>query len=124
MKTLSELSPDVMNRVNMEFIYTVYTKEILEEKYYFVKRYMIFPEIKDSAKILDGFGMHKDFKKCCHIAGITDDRIIDNLRPRVEQPREARVIQMTIPNRDKVKRIHWNGFSLRNFSLYRLRFKF
>jgi hypothetical protein len=57
----------------MEYLYTVHTKLIDEKNYYFVKKMMAFPEMKGlAADVVIGFGMHTDFEKACHIAGIDD----------------------------------------------------
>jgi len=56
----------------METFYKAYTKTEQNKLYYFVKRYLSFPEYKDVEDILEGYGMHTDFDKACNIAGINN----------------------------------------------------
>ena len=56
----------------MENIYTSYTKEVQGETYYFVKKYLSFPEFHNVPDVLVGYGMHTDFDKACSIALVTD----------------------------------------------------
>jgi len=59
----------------METFYKAYTKTEQNKLYYFVKRYLSFPEYKDVEDILEGYGMHTDFDKACNIAGINNPAI-------------------------------------------------
>lgn len=54
----------------MEHIYNAYTKQIQGETWYFVKKIMVLPELVGIADMVVGFGMHTDFEKACHIAGV------------------------------------------------------
>lgn len=63
----------------MENFYTAYTKIIDNRTYYFVKKYLTFPEFKDVSPVQESFGMHLDFNKACDIAGITDAKIKEQL---------------------------------------------
>ena len=56
----------------MEHFYTVHTKIIDAQTYYFVKKIMALPEFKGLADIVVGYGMHTDFDKACSIAGLKD----------------------------------------------------
>lgn len=77
----------------MEYLYTVHTKLIDEKNYYFVKKIMVFPEMKGlAADVVVGFGMHPDFEKACHIAGIDDaenrKKLLAQLEPVNPQPQQ------------------------------------
>jgi hypothetical protein len=63
----------------MKTFYTSYTKQVQEQTYYFVKRYLAFPEYKGVSDVLEGYGMHTDFNKACSIAGIHDPQIREQL---------------------------------------------
>jgi hypothetical protein len=54
----------------MEHVYTVHTKLIDGQTYYFVKKIMALPEFKGLAEIVVGYGMHTDYDKACNIAGL------------------------------------------------------
>ena len=84
----------------MENFYTAYTKVIENKIHYFVKKFMIFPEFKDVAPVLESYGMHTDFDKACHIAMIDDKVTKEQLLNSLEQNlNTAKLIQM---NGDKV----------------------
>ena len=110
----------------MEYLYTANTKIINEREFYFIKRFMIFPELEDACQILDGYGMHDDFHKACKIAGITEQAIKENLWFQVEpQAREARIIHLNIPSREpKIRRLHFNELMWKGLEWGRLKFKF
>lgn len=78
----------------MENYYTSYTKKIQNITYYFVKKFVIFPEFKDVPPVLEGFGMHTDFDRACAIAAIDDGEIKINLLKEIENhsSQQARVI--------------------------------
>lgn len=59
----------------MENFYTSYTKVVQGKTYYFVKKFLTFPEFNNVPNVLAGYGMHTDFDKACNIAMITDTRI-------------------------------------------------
>jgi hypothetical protein len=63
----------------MENLYTAYTKIMDNKTYYFVKKYLVFPEFKDVEPMQESFGMHADFNKACGIAGINDPIIREQL---------------------------------------------
>lgn len=78
----------------MENVYTAYTREINHQTFYFVKKYISFPEMED-AQVLDGYGMHADFYQACSIAEIQNERVINNLLDQLQMvPLEARVVSM------------------------------
>lgn len=60
---------------HMENFYTAYTKQINGTDFYFVKKYITFPEYRDVPDILETYGMHTDFNKACRIAMVTDPAI-------------------------------------------------
>ena len=63
----------------MENFYTAYTKVIDTKTYFFVKKYLIFPELQDVAPVLESYGMHTDFNKACSIAAVHDPKIKEQL---------------------------------------------
>ena len=79
----------------MEIFYNVYTKTVQNKLYYFVKKYLSFPEYKDLADIIHGYGMHTDFNKACRIAGINDLKIRKKLFDEMlNDTPQARVIDL------------------------------
>ena len=63
----------------MQYSYSAYTKNINNQTYYFVKKYVLFPELKDVEPVLANYGMHINFNKACSIAGIFDASLIEQL---------------------------------------------
>jgi hypothetical protein len=79
----------------MENVYTSYTRKIASTTYYFVKRFVVFSDLKDVPPILDGYGMHTDFENACTIAGIKDIEIKNQLLSGIENgQRQAKVIDL------------------------------
>jgi hypothetical protein len=68
----------------MEHSYTAYTKLIDNKTHFFVKKFQVFPELKTVPPILECYGMHTDFDKCCAIAGINDSAIKKQLLQDIE----------------------------------------
>lgn len=79
----------------MEKIYQSYTKTIDNTTYFFVKKFMVFPELKDVQPVLESFGMHTNFDKACEIAGIQDlaikQRLVEEIQGNMNQ---AKVIDL------------------------------
>ncbi|MDP4283503.1 MAG: hypothetical protein Q8891_03705 [Bacteroidota bacterium] len=63
----------------MEHIYSAYTKVINDVTFYFLKKYITFPEFQDMPEVLDSMGMHRDFYRACDIAKIYDEGIVNKL---------------------------------------------
>ena len=83
----------------MENFYTAYTKVIENKTYYFVKKFLIFPEFKDVAPVLESYGMHTDFNKACSIASIHDPKIKEQLLSEAEGTvQQAKVIDLNSAN--------------------------
>lgn len=83
----------------MENLYTVYTKLIENKTYYFIKHFLTFPEFKGVEPVLENFGMHTDFDKACHIAGISDIVIKEQLLNQSKGIQEgAKVIDLNTVN--------------------------
>ena len=83
----------------MENFYTSYTKVIENKTYYFVKKYLIFPEFKDVSPVLESYGMHTDFNKACSIASIHDPNIRQQLLNEAEGTiQQAKVIDFNTGN--------------------------
>ncbi|MEJ7587639.1 MAG: hypothetical protein WKI04_08765 [Ferruginibacter sp.] len=83
----------------MENFYTAYTKVIENKTHYFVKKYLIFPEFKDVAPVLESYGMHTDFNKACNIALVNDPKIREQLFHEAEGTvQQAKVIDLNTTN--------------------------
>ena len=81
----------------MENFYTAYTKVVQNTTFYFVKKYVMFPEYKDVSGVLESYGMHTDFNRACQIALIKDDEIRKQLLADLQDNQiRAKVIHMTI----------------------------
>ncbi len=79
----------------MENIYTSYTKKIQSTTYYFVKKFVVFPEYKGVPPVLEGYGMHEDFDRACAIAAVNDGDIKKQLLQEMETGlRPAKVIDL------------------------------
>ena len=59
----------------MENFYTAYTRVVQDTTFYFVKKYITFPEYKDAPAVLESYGMHTNFNRACEIALINDQEI-------------------------------------------------
>ena len=81
----------------MENFYTAYTKVVQNTTYYFVKKYVTFPEYKDVPGVLESYGMHTDFNRACGIASVNDEEIRKRLLADLQNnPNSAKVIHMGI----------------------------
>ena len=79
----------------METFYKAYTKMSQNKSYYFVKKYLSFPEYNDVEDILEGYGMHTDFNKACSIAGVLDSRIRKQLLDGMQsETPQAKIIEL------------------------------
>ncbi len=79
----------------METIHTAYTRVVNDVNFYFVKRYTVFSEYDGAPKILEDFGMHRDFYKACSIAKIYDKSVVHQLLNDLHiLPETARVVPM------------------------------
>ena len=77
----------------MENSYTGYTRVLDNKTYYFVKQFIVFPEYKDVAPVLEKYGMHTDFNKACSIAGINDPQVRSQILDEIERNiHQAKVI--------------------------------
>ena len=80
----------------MENFYTAYTKVVQNTTFYFVKKYVTFPEYKDVPGVLESFGMHADFNRACEIAAVTDEEIRKNLFTDIQSDENsAKIIHMS-----------------------------
>ena len=79
----------------METFYTAYTKLLDFKTYYFIKKYIAFPEFKNVAPLMESYGMHTDFDKACSIAGIQDTQIKEKLLIQIkESSHQAKIIDL------------------------------
>lgn len=79
----------------MENVYTAYKKNVNGNECYFVKRFVVFPDIPELEPVQEGFGMHLNLEKACKIAGITSPETIAALKVQADGvPVEARVVKM------------------------------
>jgi len=80
----------------METFYTAYTKLLDYKTYYFVKKFIAFPELKDVSPVLESYGMHVNFDKACSIAGITDAAVKQQLLQQAEEnTQRAKVVELS-----------------------------
>ncbi len=83
----------------MENLYTAYSKVMDNKTYYFVKKYLVFPEFKDVEPMQESFGMHTDFYKACSIAGINEPIIQERLfNEAIATVQQAKVIDLNTAN--------------------------
>ena len=81
----------------MENFYTAYTKVVQNTTYYFVKKYVTFPEYKDVPGVLESYGMHSDFNRACEIASINDEEIREHLLTDLQNDsNSAKIIHMSM----------------------------
>ena len=79
----------------MEHFYESYTKTVQNATFYFVKKYQVFPELKDVEPLLESYGMHTDFNKACEIALIKDPSIKEMLLNEInERGAKTKVIDL------------------------------
>ena len=82
----------------MSHVYVSYFKLIENKKHYFVKKFLHLTDCGNVSDILDGYGMHTEFKKACIIAGIKEidiqQQIFDSMNISSV---EAKVICMNNP---------------------------
>ncbi len=84
----------------MENFYTAYTRVVQNTTFYFVKKYVTFPEYKDVPGVLESYGMHTDFKRACQIASVNDTELQKQLFENLQgNQNSAKVIHMnTVQN--------------------------
>ena len=93
----------------MEHLYTIHTKLIADKIHFFVKKLMTFPEFKELADVVVGYGMHTNFEKACKISGIYDITIRKQLLFELEQRNPTKVappqpgILITMPKKSREK---------------------
>ena len=79
----------------MENFYTAYTKVVQNSTFYFVKKYLNFPELNDVPGILESYGMHADFNRACEIAGVKDAEVRKHLLADIQDNESsARIIYL------------------------------
>ncbi len=79
----------------MENFYTSYTKAVQGKTYFFVKKFLKFPEFNNVPDVLVGYGMHENFDKACEIAMIQDEQVkLKLLNSMVSPVEQAKVIDM------------------------------
>lgn len=88
--------------------YTAYTREIDGQLFYFVKHFIVMPELQNVKPVQVGSGMHLQFDKACDIASITTDvedrkRIYATIHP--EEIPAAKVISINDFNKSAGKKI-------------------
>ena len=83
----------------MEISFTCYTKKLQGNIFYFVKKFIVFPEFTNVPPVLDGYGMHTDFDKACAIANLHDGIIKKQLLEEIETGvKQAKVIDLSEVN--------------------------
>ena len=79
----------------MENIYNAYTKEINGKNFYFVKKFSVYPEVKDCPPVLEKMGMHTNFFKACYLANIYEEKVVNQLKNDLQIVTEsARVVHL------------------------------
>lgn len=79
----------------MENFYTSYTKTVQGKTYFFVKKFLKFPEFNNVPDVLVGYGMHVKFDKACSIAQIFDQNIkLQLLNSMTGAIEKAKIIEM------------------------------
>ena len=79
----------------MENVYTSYTKSVQNTTFFFVKKFIVFPEFKEIEPFLESYGMHTNFNKACEIASITDPSIKEMLLNEIaEKGARTKVIDL------------------------------
>lgn len=80
----------------MKNIYTAYSKSMTGTTYYFVKKFITFPDLKNVPDVLENYGMHTDFGQACNIAKVDDKEIRQSLLRDIQENADSgRVIQMS-----------------------------
>lgn len=84
---------------------------------------MVFPELKNAERVLDGYGMHTDFHRACSIAGIHQIAIKEKLWEQVANvASSAEIIHVQFPT-VRTKKILLPQFIWR-LPLLKLKFRF
>ncbi len=84
----------------METIFTCYTKKIEGDIFYFVKKFIAFPELNGVPPVMEAYGMHTNFDKACDIASLHDAGIKTQLLEEIETgaKQQAKVIGISDAN--------------------------
>ena len=83
----------------MEISFTCYTKKLQGNIFYFVKKFIVFPEFTNVPPVLEGYGMHTDFDKACAIANLHDGIIKKQLLEEIETGvKQAKIIDLSEVN--------------------------
>ena len=92
----------------MEMSFTSYTKKVGDTTFYFVKRFIVFPEFENVPPLLDGFGMHTDFDTACSIASVDDTEIRRRLLNEIDfvSARQAKVIDLNEASQGNQKAVN------------------
>lgn len=81
----------------MENIFNAYSKVVAGQHYFFVKKYLTFPEFNNVPDVLIGYGMHIDFDKACKIAQVSDPVVKERLWGMLEPATSgARIINLPV----------------------------
>jgi hypothetical protein len=73
----------------MEKMYTAYTKVMEGQKLFFVKGFLVFPDLKEVPPVLENYGMHTQFEKACQIALLFDENIKQQLLAAIAEQETA-----------------------------------
>lgn len=88
----------------MKKIYKSYNKVIDGTTYFFVKQFLVFPEIPNVEPILEKYGMHTDFNKACNIAALHDEIIKKKLLQDIENEQSlVKVIEINDINYKEIR---------------------
>jgi hypothetical protein len=96
----------------MQNSYIAYTTNVNGTLFYFVKRYLTFPENKDIPDILENYGMHTDFDRACAIAQVDDKVVREQLFHELQHiPQNSTVVPMHVA---KVFTLYNNKTEIKN----------
>lgn len=88
----------------MKKIYKSYNKVIDGTTYFFVKQFLVFPEIPNVEPILEKYGMHINFDKACNIAALHDEVIKKKLLQDIENEQSlVKVIEINDINYKEIR---------------------
>ena len=88
----------------MEKVYRSYSKVIDGTTYFFVKQFLVFPEIPNVDPLLEKYGMHTDFNKACSIAALYDGIIKKKLLQNIESEQSlVKVIEINDINYKEIR---------------------
>ena len=90
----------------MEKMYQAYKRTVNGKTFYFIKQYIVFPDYKDVAPVLETYSMHINFIKACNIARIYDVDI-QNMLSKQLGIQEPEAMELAEQSRAAVYSFKW-----------------